>query len=367
MINVSKPSLGIEEVELVKNVFDSNWLGSGAEVIEFENRLKDFIGSNNIVTVNSGTAALHLALEASGIKTGDEVIVPSLTFCASVQAITMTGAKPVFCEVSPDSLCIDPNDVRRLITSRTRAVMPVHFAGRSADMDEINNICKGKNIIIVEDAAQAFGSSCKGSIIGSNSKAACFSFDPIKNITCGEGGAISTIDNEIASLIRKKRTLGIDRESWVRHIRMNQDYEVTTQGYRYHLSNINAAIGLAQLKKAGKFRSSKITIVERYNSAFSVLENISTFPFDPEETFPFMYTIKVCGEKRDGLMQFLKDKGISTSINYTPNHLQPFFLNGQRLPVTEKLFSEILTLPLFVDMTEAEIQYVIDGVKDYLR
>ncbi len=359
MIPVSKPSLGNEELELVKRVFDSDWLGSGAQVIEFEKKLEDFLDSKHVVAVNTGTSALHLALEVSGVGPGHEVIVPSLTFCASVQAIIMSGARPVFCEVSPETLCADPGDIEKLITKNTKAIMPVHFGGIAALMNKILELGKKHNIAVVEDAAHAFGSSFKGSKIGSFGHLTCFSFDPIKNITCGEGGAISTSDEELSNLIIKKRVLGIDRKK--------KSYEVTTQGYRYHMSNINAAIGLAQLKKITAFRDSKIRTVKLYNEAFSMIEEISLLDWNLPETFPFIYVIRVPAHKRDALMKFLEQKGISTSINYIPNHLQPFFRNGQKLPVTEKLFTEIITLPLFVDMTDDEVEFVIGEVKRFFK
>ena len=357
MIPVSKPSLGTEEIELVKEVFDSSWLGSGAQVIEFEKKLESFLCSQHVVAVNTGTSALHLSLEVAGVKPGDEVIVPSLTFCASIQAIIMCGARPVFCEVSPSDLCANPDNMEKLITSKTRAIVPVHYGGIAAQMDKILDMAKTHKIAVVEDAAHAFGSSFKGSKIGSFGHFTCFSFDPIKNITCGEGGAISTNDEVKANLLRKKIVLGIDRES----------RSVITNGYRYHMSNINAAIGLAQLKKLESFRASKVKIVNRYTEAFSEIDGISILAWNPMDTFPFICTIRIQGHNRDDLMQFLAKRGINTSINYIPNHLQPFFKNGQKLPVTEQLFSEIITLPLFVDITDDQVQFVIESVAEFFK
>jgi len=366
MIPVSKPSLGNEELELVKKVFDSNWLGSGAFVIEFENRIREFIGAKNVIAVNSGTSALHLALEASGVSYGDEVIVPSLTFCASVQSITALGAKPVFCEVLPDSLCIDPQDIEHRITLKTKVIMPVHFCGIAARMDYILETGANNNILIVEDAAHAFGSSFRGSKIGSFGHVTCFSFDPIKNITCGEGGAIMTSDDNLANLIIKKRALGIDHDGWYRREHnLNQSYQVTMQGFRYHMSNINAAIGLAQFNKLESFRSVKTKIVKSYNDAFADIEGISILNWNLKESFPFVYAMRVLDNKRDSLIPFLEKKGISTGINYIPNHLHPFFKSGQKLPVTEQLYREIITIPLFSDMRDNDVQYVIKTIKSF--
>lgn len=368
MIQVSKPSLGKEESDLVNRVFDSGWLGSGEYVIDFEKKINEFLGVENVTAVNTGTSAMHLAIEASGIGRGDEVIVPSLTFCATIQAIVISGATPVFCEVLPETLCIDPDHVERLITSKTRAVMPVHYAGIPSDMDRILITGKENNITVIEDAAHAFGSFSKGRRIGSFGDITCFSFDPIKNITCGEGGAVVVHNNAHKSaIIKNRRALGIDQDGWSRHQdKVVKTHEVIDKGYRYHLSNINAAIGLAQLNKINIFKTRKTEIVKQYSSAFSSIPEISLLNYTGE-VFPFIYTTRVPGNKRDELMKFLCDRGISSSINYVPNHLQPAFKTGVSLSVTEKLYREIITLPLFVDMTDEQVGHVVQAVYDFFR
>ena len=188
---VSRPSIGQEELKEVEKVFSTGWLGLGSTVFDFENKLKDYLGVKHVLAVNTGTTALHIALDAFGIKEGDEVIVPSLTFCASIQVITALGARPVFCEINPDNLNMDITDVSKRITIKTKAIMPVHYCGQACDMDALMEIGKNHNIAIIEDAAHAFGSSYKGKKIGSFGDATCFSFDPIKNLTCGEGGRLS--------------------------------------------------------------------------------------------------------------------------------------------------------------------------------
>jgi dTDP-4-amino-4,6-dideoxygalactose transaminase len=368
MIPVSKPSLGKKELELIEKVFDSNWMGLGSYVIAFEEKIKEFTGAAHAIATNSGTAALHLSLEASGISGGDEVVVPSLTFAATVQAVTALGARPVFCEVIPETLCIDPEDAAKRITGKTKAIIPVHYCGIAAKMDKIIALGTDYNLAVVEDAAHAFGSSFIGTPIGTHGTMTCFSFDPIKNITCGEGGIITTSDNGYAELIRKKRILGIDNDGWSRHKqRHDWSYKITTQGYRYHMSNINAAIGLAQFERLEYFRHAKSNIVKRYNTAFSNIEEISTLHWDLENTFPFIYIIRVPAQKRNDLKIYLEKKGIETGIHYIPNHLHPYFENGQKLPVTEKLFGEIITLPLFVDMTDHEVELVIESVKKFFK
>ncbi len=218
-IPVSRPSVGMDEIEEIRKVFDSGWLGLGSTVFEFEKKLSEYLGGRDVIAVNTGTTALHIALDALGIADGDEVILPSLTFCASVQVITALRAVPVFCEINPDTLTVDINDVKQRITSRTKAIMPVHYCGQPCDMDALLALGRERNIMIVEDAAHAFGSSYQGKKIGSFGDVACFSFDPIKNITCGEGGAVVLGDDDIAEEIRRKRILGIDKDIYPEIVR----------------------------------------------------------------------------------------------------------------------------------------------------
>ena len=367
MIPVSRPSIGQEELKEVEKVFATGWLGLGSTVFEFENKLKDYLGAKHVLAVNTGTTALHIALDAFGIKDGDEVIVPSLTFCASIQVITALGARPVFCEINPENLNIDVTDVEKKITKNTKAIMPVHYCGQACDMDALMEIGKNHNIVIIEDAAHAFGSSYKGKKIGSFGDATCFSFDPIKNLTCGEGGAVTLSDDKVAETIRTKRILGIDKDTWHRY--RNERawfYEVTTQGYRYHMSNINAAIGLAQLKKFEYFIQKKKEIVQKYNDAFMNIDGLKILSWNLKETAPFTYIIRVLNGAREDLIAFLKGKGVGTGIHYIPNHLQPFFKPfATSLPVTEQIGEEILTLPLFYDMTEEQVSTVIEAVSDF--
>lgn len=369
MLPVSRPSIGNEELEEVRKVFDTGWLGLGSTVFELENRIKEYLGVKNVVAVNSGTSALHIALDAFGITEGDEVIVPSLTFCASIQVITALGAIPVFCEVYPDTLNIDIKDVRNKITSRTKAIMPVHYCGNACDMDSLLNIGRKHSIFIIEDAAHAFGSSYQGEKIGSFGNATCFSFDPIKNITCGEGGVVALSDDAIAEEIRKKRILGIDKDTWHRYKNERSwFYEVTTQGYRYHMSNINAAIGIAQLKKIKAFIHRKKEIVQKYNDAFININGLKILSWNLKETAPFTYIVRVLNGEREDLIAFLKEKGVGTGIHYIPNHLQLFFKPFvTSLPVTEQLGEEILTLPLYYDMTDEQASTVIESVSDFFN
>lgn len=368
LIPVSRPSIGAEELEEIKKVFESGWLGLGEWVMKFENTLKEFLGAKNVIAVNTGTTALHISLDALGVKKGDEVIVPSLTFVATLQAIMLTGATPIFCDIEEESLNMDVEDFKKRITKKTKVVIPVHCGGFSCEMDEILNIAHSKNIKVVEDAAHAFGSFYKKRKIGSFGDVTCFSFDPIKNITCGEGGAIATSDKKLAQIIYKKRILGIDKDTWSRY-KHKRDwfYNVTTLGFRYHMSNINAAIGLIQIKKFDNFMKRKKEIVKQYDSNFKDILQIKLLKRDYENTAPFNYIIRA-KKSRDKLMEFLKERSIDSGVHYIPNHLQPFFKNfATKLPVTETVWQEILTLPLYFDMTDEEVGKVIDSVKEFFK
>ena len=369
MLPVSRPSIGSEEIEEVKKVFNTGWLGLGETVYEFETKIKKYLGAKNVIAVNTGTTALHIALDAFGITEGDEVIVPSLTFCACIQVITALRSIPVFCEVDPDTLNIDIDDVREKITPKTKAIIPVHYCGNACDMDSLLDIGRKHSILIIEDAAHAFGSSYKGKKIGSFGNVTCFSFDPIKNITCGEGGAVVTSDDSIAEEIRRKRILGIDKDTWHRYRdERSWFYEVTTKGYRYHMSNINAAIGLAQFDKLDSFIHRKKEIVKKYNDAFVNIDGMKILSWDLNETAPFTYITRVLNGVREDMIEFLKERDVGTGIHYIPNHLHPFFRPfATSLPITEQVGEEILTLPLYYDMTDEQVSTVINAVSDFFN
>ena len=335
-IPLQRPYLGQEELDAVAKVFESRWLGMGAATKEFEDKLRSFLDVPHVIAVNTGTSALHIALDACGIGPGDQVIVPSLTFAASIQVITSCGAQPVFCDVQIDTFNMDPADVEKKISPRTRAIMPVHFGGLACDMDRLLDVAKTNNVLVIEDAAHAFGSTYKGRNIGTLGNVTCFSFDPIKNITCGEGGAVVTASDDIAARVIHKRILGIDQDTWSRYRHERSwFYEVVTPGYRYHMSNINAAIVLEQLKRLQAFRAKKTAIVHQYDQAFRDVQGIALLRHDLDETFPFFYVLRVLDGRRDELMDHLKEKDIASGVHYIPNHLQPLYADFRvPLPIT---------------------------------
>ena len=363
-IPVQRPSIGKEELAAVGKVFESGWLGMGSVVKEFEDAVASFLGARHVVATNTGTTALHLALDSIGLKAGDEVIVPSLTYVATIQAIAATGATPVFCDVEEDTLNMDLSDVEGKITDKTKAVVPVHYRGMPCDMDRLLKLADESDLRVVEDAAHAFGSRYKGKKIGSFGDLACFSFDPVKNVTCGEGGAVTTQKTEFVDLLQRKRILGIDRDTWSRyHDKRSWFYDVTARGYRYHMSNINAAIGLAQLKKYDRMNARKIAIAKIYDREFAGLEKFELLRTDYDGLSLFIYIIKV-RDGREQLMKFLEERGIGAGIHYIPCHLFSFYRReGVKLPATEKIYKQILTLPLFPDMADEQVECVTSAIK----
>jgi dTDP-4-amino-4,6-dideoxygalactose transaminase len=368
MIRVSMGCMGAEELAAIQKVFDYGYFGLGAQVLQFEEELGRYLGAPHVVAVNTGTAALHLALDGLGIGPGDEVITPSLTFAACFQAIGLTGATPVPCDVNPDTLLLDVADIERRITPRTRALMPVDYAGNPCDMDAILQIAERRGLRVVEDAAHAFGSTSRGRRIGSFGDVVCFSFDSIKNITCGEGGAIICRDAQLAELLRAKRMLGTNRKpiagADLQDVRWR--YEVTTRGFRYHMGNLNAAAGLAQLAKVDAFIARRQDICRRYDDAFRAMPGLRPLTIDYRNVAPHIYVLRVLGGRRDALMRALREAGIETSVNYVPNHLQPYFRSdGRTLLETERAFAEMLTLPLHYGLSDTDVSAVIDGVRAF--
>jgi len=369
VIPIQRPYLGREELAALEQVFETRWLGMGAVTQEFEEKLRAFLGAKHVIAVNTGTSALHLALDVLDLQPGDEVIVPSLTFVATIQAVVAAGARPVFCDACADSLNMDMQDALRRVTGRTKAIMPVHYGGLACEMDALLPPAHKQKIWVVEDAAHAFGSTYKGRKVGTLGDITCFSFDPIKNITCGEGGAVVTENDEVAGRLLSKRNLGITTDAWSR-LRGKHPwfYEVGTTGYRYHMSNLNAAIGLEQLKRFSVFRARKQAIVRRYDETLRNLSGLAPVVRDVEETFPFFYVVRVLDERRDALITYLKERGIGAGVYYIPNHMQPFFVDASvSLPVTEQLYKEIVTLPLYFEMTDAEVETVIAAVRAFFE
>lgn len=369
-----RPTLGPEELAAIADVFETGWLGAGAATETFEQRLRAILDVPHVLAVSSGTAALHLALEALDVPPGSGVLVPSLTFVATVQAILAAGLRPVFCDVDPTTLQLHVADAHDRLEQagrqgvRMRVVMPVHFGGAAGDLDGIASLASRHGLQIVEDAAHAFGSSHRGRALGTFGAAGCFSFDPIKNITCGEGGAIATHSDVLANRVRRSRALGISSDGWSRHAgTASWAYSVDAKGWRAHLSNLNAAIGLAQLERLPDLMSRRQAIVDHYDAAFGDVRHVIPVTRPSPDVCPFTYTIRVEDGLRDDLMAHLRAHGIGTSVEYIPNHLQPAFAAFREpLPFTEQVFGEILSLPLYPELSDEDVSRVVETTSLYL-
>lgn len=371
MIKVSRACVGQEELIEIKEALEYGYFGLAYKVNEFEEEIKKYIAiDKEVVCCANGTSALHLALDALGIGPGDEVIVPSFTFVATAQAIMMVGATPVLCEINKDNFLIDIDDVKKKITNKTKAIIPVHYAGNVCDLDALLTIKSETGIRIIEDAAHAFGSYYKGKRVGSIGDITCFSFDSIKVMTCGEGGAVVTSDKDLAELMKQKRLLGIDRKTmhvkdWKQRSWM---YDVKTIGYRYHMSNINAAIGLAQIKKVDGFISKRQHICDLYLKQLKNIRGISFEKADWSVAAPFMFPVLIEDGKRDSVRDYLKSLDIETGISYIPLHRFGLFSDdSNKYPNTEYVFSKIICLPIHPNLTDENIIAVCEGIKKALN
>ena len=356
LIRLSKSCLSSLERKSVLGVLKKEYLGMGEEVDKFEKKLSLFFKRKALCVVN-GTAALQLALQAIGIKRGDEVLVQSLTYLSSFQAISATGAVPVACDVKLNSGTIDLLDARKRLTKKTKAIMPVHYAGGAGDLDEIYKFAKKFKLRVIEDAAHAFGSTYKKKLIGSQGDVVCFSFDGIKNITSGEGGCIVTKDKKVIKSIMNSRLLGIkgDTNNRYKNQRTWIPY-VNQQGWRYHMSNIMAAIGLIQLKRFKILSNRRKVLAKFYFSKLKEHKKIQIFVKDYKNIVPHIYPIRIKNLKsRIKLINTLKKKKIEIGYHYFPNHRLNFYKKKNiKLKNTNKLFPELLTLPMHPDISKKE-------------
>lgn len=369
-LRLSKSCISQEEKRAVMSVLDRGYLGMGPEVRDFENELTSFFGRPAICIVN-GTAAIHLALQGIGIESGDEVLVQSLTYVASFQAITAAGGTPIACDFDPDTGCIDLLDARKRVSEKTKAIMPVHYAGGVGNLDELYNFAEEYDLRVVEDAAHAFGTEYKGSKVGSFGDIACFSFDGIKNITSGEGGCIVSDDPKVLERIRDARQLGVEQDSERRFAGLRSwNPNVLDQGWRYHMSDIMAAIGRVQLKNFGYHKSNRQSLAKEYSAILAEEPLITLFSHDYEKVVPHIYVVILDPSlDRSKLMGVLSESGIPTGIHYKPNHLLSFFHRKgiQALPITEEYSSRLLTLPLHPELTRDDIKYITTQLRENLR
>jgi dTDP-4-amino-4,6-dideoxygalactose transaminase len=359
VIRVAQAAIDHDEIDAMRPALERAYYGHAENVVAFERALATYLGvdADRVAAVSSGTAALHLALEACGVAAGDEVILPSLTFVAAFQAVLAAGAIPVSCEVDETTLLMDVDDVIRRITDRTRVLMPMHYGGQPCDLDRLSRLAGERGLAVVEDAAHAFGTRWNGRPVGAESDVCCFSFDSLKTITCGEGGAVVTADPAVAAICRCKRLLGVEgREATL---------QVTTRGWRYHMSNLNAALGLVQLRKIDRFASRRREICRTYDAAFSSLPGLAPRQVDYDQVVPHLYVLHIHDGQRDRFRDHLLARGIETAINYVPNHHHALFRASGTLLKTDAAYGRIVSVPLHCALADGDVRSVIAAVEEF--
>jgi perosamine synthetase len=369
-IQVFKPAHGEEEVEAVAEVIRSGWWGQGPKTAELEKRFAEFVGAKYAVSVNSATAALHLSLALLDIQ-GAEVISTAMTFVSTNHAILYNGGIPVFADVDPETLCIDPTQIERHITPRTKAIMAVHYGGHPCDLDAIHQIAARHNLTVIEDAAHAAGSRYKDQPIGSISPLTCFSFHPVKNLATGDGGMITHANPEWDKRLRKLRWVGISKDTWSRSdsgdvSQYSWYYNVEELGYKYHTNDIMSAIALVQLKRLPETNARRRAICELYDQGLRGLEWL-ILPTVRPYAFSARHNYVVRTEGRDGFMNALRERGIATGMHYIPNHFYEMYKPYVRepLPVTEREWAKMVTLPVYPDLTDSQVESIIQAIREY--
>ena len=369
------PGIGEEEIQSVVEILRSGWITTGAKSKQFEEEFSKYIGASHAVAVNSGTAALHLALDAVGVREKDEVIVPTMTFAATAEVVTYLKAKPILVDCMPNTLNIDHDQIEKAITPRTKAVMPVHFGGQACEMDRIMKIARNHNLKVIEDAAHAFPSRYKKNMVGTIGDITCFSFYATKTITTGEGGMATTQNPVWAERIRMMSLHGISKDAWNRYAGEGSwNYEIIAPGYKYNLTDIAAAIGIVQLKKADRMWKRRVQIAAAYQGAFRNLAEIELPKVEPQTEHSWhLFVIKLNLEKlgidRDQFIIELKNKGIATSVHFIPLHVHPYYRDTygykpEDFPVAYAAYKRIISLPIYPKMGDGDVQRVIEAVKE---
>jgi dTDP-4-amino-4,6-dideoxygalactose transaminase len=365
--------VGEEEALAICEVLRSGWLTMGPKTFEFEEKFAKYVGAEHAIAVSTGTAAIHLSLEAAGVRAGDEVLLPTTTFTATAEAVTYLGARPVLVDIDPVTMNIDPEDAARRITQQTKAIIPVHLGGQPCDMDEIHALARIHHLRVIEDAAHALPSEYKGKRVGQVSEFTCFSFYATKTLTTGEGGMVTTDNPEAADRMRLMRLHGIERDAWKRY---RGDgawfYEVLEAGFKYNLTDFQSAIGLVQLGKCDAMRQARERIAQLYSEAFSSCQELVIPTVLPDRSLSWhLYILRlrldVLSNDRNGFIEALHQRGVVCSVHFIPLHLQPFYRRAYGyqpgdFPNAEREYHSCLSLPIYPGMTDIEINHVITAV-----
>ena len=379
MIPYGRQTITEDDIQAVVDVLHSDWLTTGPLVDQFEDAFACYIGVKRAVTVSSGTAALHAAMYAAGIGPGDEVIVPTMTFAATANSVVFQGGTPVFADVSPDTLLLNPADVENRITPRTRAMVAVDFAGQPCNYDALREIADRHGLVLIADACHALGAEYRGIRTGSLADMTVFSFHPVKHMTTGEGGMITTANDSLADKMRIFRNHGITSDHRERTSQNTWFYEMVDLGYNYRMTDFQCALGLSQLCKLEGWLKRRAEIARRYRAALKTLPGIKPLAVSESVRHAWhLYVVRCVADAtgqdtndRDRLYSLLRQKGIGCNVHYTPVHLHPYYCKkfGYRpgdYPVAESAYREILSLPLYHGLKEIEQQYVISTLMEIM-
>ena len=373
-----RPYIVDEEIEAVLESLKSGWTTMGRKTIDFEEKFAEYIGMPHAVAVNSCTSALHLCLQLAGVGPGDEVIIPTTTFVATAEVVEYCGAKPVPAEIEKETHCMNVLNVEKLVTDRTKAVIPVHFSGQPCDLNSVHDIAKERGIYVFEDAAHSLPAWYSGKKIGTLSDATCFSFYATKTLATGEGGMIITGNHQWTKKLETMRLHGMNRDAWKRHEDgAAWEYDVITLGYKYNTTDLNASLGLAQLDRVDWMHAEREKIAQKYADAFAGNETLIPYVVkDDRRSSWHLYPLKLNLESlkitRNEFIRMMHERGVNTSVHFKPIYRFTYYndkygYNPADFPVSEWVFEREVSLPIFPGMTDDEVNYVIETVLDIVN
>ena len=372
------PDIGDEEISAVVETLRSGWLTTGPRAHEFENAFANYVGAAHAVAVNSCTAALHLALDAIGLREGDEVLVPTMTFAATAEVVHYFKARPILVDCEPDTLNIDPASLERAVSPRSRAIIPVHYGGHPCEMNRITEIARNHRLHVIEDAAHALPASYRGQMVGTVGDLACFSFYATKTLCTGEGGMVTTGNAEYAERVRTMSLHGISKDAWKRYrAEGSWYYEIVAPGFKYNMTDIAAALGLAQLAKCDRMREARRRIAGTYDQGLATLDEAATpVVRDGVEHAWHLYPIRLELERlrisRHEFVAMMRSRNIGTSVHFIPLHLHPYYRSTyhyqpQDFPNASYAYERIVSLPIYPSMTNGDASDVIGAVRDIIN